>query len=404
MKKTLTAVLLLISWNMVACQSDSDTLNPAPVNYGVESNSAEGVKIEINPRVDVLFVIDNSGSMKPHIANLTQNINRFVEGIGKNNLLDFHIGVTTVWDSRRYGHYDVEQNKVTGAGIVPAIGRDKKPLFEPIGHLRSLKAPAGKEASLSKQAGNFVAKGDDFVEILRETLNVGIAEYHSKTDEKHDAMGPEYEEVFSPVIAALTEPVANAWNKGFLRPGRESHLVIVYITDANDASDISASHMHQFLADLKGRDNFSLFAIVNPSNQRLNCPRDPAGPPLKIEELMNRTRGKILNICGDYGTQLLQIGKMIQDRTLGEIRISLKDKSGQDRLPVVDKIQVNYGREVIPVSQYEGWTYDGETKEIVIRGAAKWPHQPGASININFEPVDPTRASSHRIEDTVKRK
>ena len=171
----------------------------------------------------------------------------------------------------------------------------------------------------------------------------------------------------------------------------DSHLVVVFVTDANDASNISADQMFRFLQNLKGPNNFTVFGVINPSRQRLNCARDPSGPPLKIESLIEKTGGRSLNMCSDYAPQLVEIGKMIQDRTLREIRYRPKTQ------PVVDSIQISYGTQVIPFDQWAGWTYDGATKSIIIRGAAQWPAQPGAKIAIDFESVDPTRPSSQCI-------
>lgn len=395
-------VLSLATFALVACQGESNQLAPAPVDYGQTKRSTDGVKIDINAQVDILFVIDDSGSMKAHQATLAKNIDRFVDGFGKNSIIDFHIGVMSIWDSQRYGDYDVESNKVVREGIVPALGLDGKPQFDPIGHLRPLKVPVGQENLLKGQAGNFVAKGENFVEILRETLKIGVRDYQKQTSYKSKkvdgndvqevvklASGPEYEEVFTPVIAGLRPPISTTWNKGFFR--ENAHLVVVFVTDANDASQLTASSLFRFLTDLKGHENFTVFGVINPTDQRLTCARDPSGPPRKIEDLIRLTNGRILNMCANYANDLVEIGKMIQDRTLKEIRFK------PETLPVVDSIKVTYGTEVIQPGLWSGWSYDAGDKEIIIRGASKWPHQAGASIQITFEPVDPSRASSHCI-------
>ncbi len=389
-------------FTLIGCQGESEQLAPAPVDYGTAQRQTDGVKKDINPQVDILFVIDDSGSMKAHQAMLAKNIDRFVEGFGKNSLIDFHIGVMSIWDSQRYGEYDLEANKVVREGLVPAIGMDGKPQFDPIGHLRPIKVPAGQEASLKGQAGNYVSKGESFVEILRETLKIGVRDYQKQTTFKKEkvdgkdvekvaklASGPEYEEVFTPVLAGLRTPVLETWNKGFLR--ENAHLVIVFVTDANDASQVTASQLYRFLLNLKGQDNFTVFGVINPTDQRLNCARDPSGPPRKIEDLIRLTNGRVLNMCSNYANDLVEIGKMIQDRTLREIRVKLES------LPVVESIHLTYGSDTIQPGQWTGWTYDGETKTIIIRGAAKWSYQPGAKIQLQFEPVDPSRASSHCI-------
>lgn len=370
----------------LACQSETNALKPGPVAIESEEVLSDGVEVDINPMVDILFVIDDSGSMRAHQANLAKNINQFVDGFAKSSLIDFHIGVLSIWDSRRYGRYDIDENKVIQAGDVPAIGRDGKRLFDPIGELKELKAPVGLEAALKSQPKQYVTRGDNYVDILRETLKIGVREYNKVTTDKVDASGPEYEEVFTPVLAALRNPIADTKNKGFLR--KNAHLVVIFVTDANDASVVGADQMNDFFIKLKDRGNFTVFGVINPTSQRLNCARDPSGPPGKIEDLISLTNGRVLNMCADYGPQLAEIGRMVQDRTLHEVRKPV-------RLTSADKIHVRYGDEDVPASQTNGWTYDARTKTVILRGISDWDHKPGAKIRIRVERVDPTRGSSH---------
>src|SRR3954469_18675110 len=65
----------------------------------------ENISDNYDPLVDILFVIDNSGSMGSHQANLAQNIGLFIDQIKKNVNLNFHIGVisTDMSDSYQRG-------------------------------------------------------------------------------------------------------------------------------------------------------------------------------------------------------------------------------------------------------------------------------------------------------------
>lgn len=388
MRSITKLILLSTMWALAACQTESGDLGPGKIDYGTAKVESDGVKKDITAEVDILFVVDDSGSMRAHQATLAKNIDRFVDAFAKKSIVDFHIGVLSVYDSRRYGTYDIDMNKVLAQGKVPFKNRDGVQQYDQIGHLRPLKAPAGSETLLqSQKAGNFIQNGPGFVEILKESLKIGVRDYVANATDTVDASGPEYEESFSPVVAALRDPVLSGWNKGFLR--EKAHLVIVFVTDANDASVITASQLHRFLMNLKkGRDNFSVFGVVNPINQTLKCARDPSGHPGKVEDLINMANGRVLNMCANYANELAEIGRIVRDRTLRELRIPLS------RLPVVDSIQVTYGSTVIPSHQTNGWTYDGETKSVVIRGAAEWTAEPGAKINVTFEPVDPSRRSS----------
>lgn len=375
------------SFSQVGCQNESRPLTPAPVEYGEQTGSAKPVEIRINPQVDIIFVIDDSGSMREHQANLARNIDHFVEGFAKNSIIDPHIGVMTVWDSDRYGFLDIESEKMLRYGVVPEFNRHGERSYFPLGELRPLKGPS---EALKAQPSNYIIKAPDFIEVLRESLKVGVSEFERKTGPQKDAKGPELEEVFTPLMAALLPGRINGANKGFLR--KNSHLVVVFVTDANDASIISADQMYQFLQELKGRNNFSIFGVLSPSAPKANCRQDNSGPPLKIEKLIYRSGGTVLNMCSNYAAKLAEMGQMVQDRTVGEIQIPLK------RIPVLESIELTYGSSKIPQSNTEGWSYDGENvPRIIIRGAAKWTYEKDAKILLKYEPVNPARPTSHCI-------
>jgi hypothetical protein len=387
--KYLNGLCALLIFAAIGCQSQTESLDPKPPETEEMQTTTDGVKIDINPMVDIVFVIDNSGSMRSHQARLASNIDRFVEAFGKKSIIDFHIGVLEIWDSVRYGQYDVDLNKVKRPGVVPEINRNGQRSFAQIGALLPLKAPVGQESLLKDQMKNYVIRGEGYVEVLRETLKIGVAEFERKSSPTKDASGPEYEELFTPVMAALRPPVSTTLNKGFFRP--KAHLVVIMVTDANEPGLITANEMHRFLINQKGAGNFTVIGVINPSDQKLACERDPAGPPVRIEALINLTGGRILNLCSDYGSQLAEVGQLIQDRTIGEIRIKL------DRLPILDSISVTYGSTEVPFSQNNGWTYDNESKYVIIRGAAKWAHQPGAKIALRYEAANPKLKSSRCI-------
>lgn len=56
----------------------------------------------VKPMLDLLFVIDDSNSMEPHQNNLAAAMKSFTDELSKLNLLDYRIGVTSIYDSKRY--------------------------------------------------------------------------------------------------------------------------------------------------------------------------------------------------------------------------------------------------------------------------------------------------------------
>ncbi len=411
MTSNLITKLIVIGavWALTGCESKSSDLGQGKIEYGVRSAQADPLKIDVNANVDILFVIDDSGSMKSHQTKFVQNINEFVKEFAKNSVIDFHIGVTTNWDSIRYGEYDAESNQVVTRTIVPFKDRNGVQQYEEVGHLRPLKAPKGLAedvalAALKAQPANYIVNGPNFMDILKDALDVGIREFQRASTDKVDAKGPENEEFFSPIAAAIRSPVADGPNKGFLRPGDESFLVVVIVTDATDASSISVGQLNGYLKSVKGKGNYSVFGVLNlNAKASKDCTFDPAmnRPLLKdpvtglradsIMELVSITGGKALHMCSNYAKELSEIGALVRDRTLKEIIVPVPAGALLDSNTVV----VKYGKDTVPYGQINGWSWNVGSKSIVIRGAANWEAQKDAKISVAFEPVDPSRRSSH---------
>lgn len=184
-----------------------------------------GFDSSYNPKVDILFVIDNSVSMKQVQTNVARNIDQFVNQFGQNESIDFQIGVTTNWD-----HYTekFQQAHPDGAGALrPIPNLDRR----------------------------FFKKGDEnLVQKLSQALKVGILYLEQG--------GPEHEAFLSPVIGALEKTGRGAVNEGFIRS--DAHLVVILVTDADDMTPtLSPSEAAEKLIELKGsREKVSVFGVL----------------------------------------------------------------------------------------------------------------------------------------------
>ena len=70
------------------------------VEYDAAQEDMEGIQIEVNKDVDILFVIDNSGSMGEEQANLSENFGRFVGVLEADDVkANYRLGITTTDDS-----------------------------------------------------------------------------------------------------------------------------------------------------------------------------------------------------------------------------------------------------------------------------------------------------------------
>ncbi len=358
-------------------------------------------QFDFNPQVDILFVMDNSDSMKSAQENLKSNIDRFTAGITKNKMIDYHIGVVATWDSTE------------------RFAKMKKDSFN-VGDLRYVKDSSGK--AVNKR---FYTKADGGKNSLAVTIAIGVTPYAEG--------GPEIEEFFSPVAAAIEKTGRGDVNEGFFRDNAQ--LVVVIMTDADDStSRISPEQMAKTLIDFKGgkEEKVSVYGVlVRPSDPdqfkdwdlRIHPKYHPEcfditqkgaknngkctgfGPD-RLDQLIvaananagtpEQIRSKyIMSILSkSYGTDLAKMGDDITVKTLEkEIFLSQRPRLTQDGQLMV---RVRYGTDkelaagrgqIIPQKQDGGWLYDPENNSVRLSGKINYNYQDGARFAVDLIPL-----------------
>lgn len=354
----------------------------APPDVYVQSNQSASVdaKAAFKPKVDILFVIDNSDSMVKHQENLKQNINRFVEAFEANKRIDFQIGVTSVWDSRSY-------TPPTEQFPNP---RYVKPKFE-LGQL----FPLGGGAP-NRELGNFVTRIPNYTSILGNTLKIGVVPYKEG--------GPEFEELFSPVAAAI-----DGRNPGFVRP--DAHLAVIMISDADDVSSIAPSKLKQILSQSKQGDSsmYSTYAVLSLSN---SCAKDPGNrkdPNARVLNLLSITNGRnyqknhAFDLCAsNYGSKLAEAGRMIAKQAADKpAKIQLEEipedgtlKATINGTVVYDDARRGDGSNKC---KYDSFYYALTCPSTIMEG------QPvDAQIDVSYTAVDPSRIGTPRTKSSLE--
>lgn len=317
---------------VMGCNNASPKLVGEPPR---ETRKTEGSELQtFNPTVDILFVIDDSGSMYSHQRNLQANADLFAAGLQANKFVDYHIGVISTTD-------DYNSWSRSGGGI----------LF-------------GNQRYIDRNTLNGIKE-------LKDNIMIGTN-------------GSGWEMVFDPLKKALTDPVASRENAGFYRPS--AYLAIVLITDAEDQSRrMNAQDTVQFLNDLKKGDSQKIltYGVIIPSNDATGCARDEAGVrPLRLEEFFKLTKGSFYGLCDiDYGAKLGRIGSDLVERVGRRVLL--------DRRPIIDTVVVNYGSQVILPNPETGWSYDATDNAIVLGRGIHWTDQPvGTMVEVFFKPVN----------------
>ncbi|MCP4504501.1 MAG: VWA domain-containing protein [Deltaproteobacteria bacterium] len=188
--------------------------------------------------VDMLFVVDNSGSMQEEQLALGASFDRFIEGFLELDT-DFHIGVT-------------DMDYVGTAGAL---------LGDPL----------------------FLTQGtEDLIFAFRRNVNVGTN-------------GSGTEKGLEAARQALGVAKTEGANRGFLREG--ASLAIVFLSDENDQSTADIDTYYDFFLGLKHGDTRRLLlsAIVGPSPN--GCGTAETGS--RYHELVQKADGISTSICDD---------------------------------------------------------------------------------------------------------
>ncbi len=233
---------------------------------------------EDRPQVDLLWVIDNSGSLSEEQANIAANLDSFLD-FAISQQIDFQIGVTTTG--------------VTSGGGCPggADGNEDGRLFPVDGSHPRILTPSTP----------------DLAEHWAHNTSVGTCHF--------DEQGLEaaYRALTSPVIDSADDPrhpEPNDGNLGFLR--RDAHLSMIFVSDEEDASDQTTNFYFAAFQQLKGARNdhlLSIHAIVGDPNTGCNGAGGNASAGDRYFDMVSRTNGVFQSICqADWAQALEDIG------------------------------------------------------------------------------------------------
>jgi hypothetical protein len=250
-------------------------------------------------KLDILFVVDTSDSMDSDQDNLSNNIDKFVDVFVRNKRIDFQVGVVTTWDSITFGN---SRRRYANGELVRVGNRDDKRF---VGNKDVIyndpKVPAARnQARLNRD--------------LKRHIKVGTA----RLNQANPAVsGPNHEEIFSPILEALSPEMLKGPNAGFLR--ENSYLAIVIITDTEDLTPLDSA-VAQLLAgvesqrrtlDREARGTKGVYAVFQEAllSQGRKAQGDPESRPDDLflsaadvsRELAKRFPDRAITILGALG-------------------------------------------------------------------------------------------------------
>lgn len=370
MRRTVKTLSLMFATVLLqACGSDSSS-------YSILS-SAESFKQNaevIQTKIDILWVIDNSGSMATSQQNLVQNFDSFISNFVTKSY-DFRMGVTTT-DSfiarpeYSYIYNDSWNSYYQRNRYYFGLDQDLKAM------LRS--GVPGKTESGFKIITNSTP---DIIGSFKINAVQGIEGYG---DER--------------ALQSLRTTLESAHNADFRRP--DAFLAIIIVSDEEDFSHDGTSlienrnyaglHTPQSYVDFldaytgtSGAQRQYSVSTISINDQAcldsLNIDSNVRKIGTRIGQVAQLTGGTIGNLCGDFANEL----KLIQDKILNSVtQFYLK------REPIPETIRVIVNNQLVPRADQnggEGWTYKADSMSIVFSEQFMPPQN--AEISVSFDPV-----------------
>jgi hypothetical protein len=315
----------------------------------------------INNKIDMLWMVDNSGSMGPLQNNMTSNFHSFINTFITKGY-DFHL----------------------------AVGSSDQYL--------SLPAPFNNTPAYAKFFdGGF--DGSPATGIFQITQNTGTQAYIESTFVHNATLGSNGsgdEREFSSMKQALNY----SGNSGFLRS--DSFLAVIILSDEDDFSDETRcegcltdhwyadpnldtvasyeTYLDTLTTSTAAFRRYSVNAITVADSICLAIHQAVSGSSIigqRYIQMVNDTNGVIGSVCDpSYATALALITAHI---------LELGTQFFLNNTPVVSSIVVIVNGVVVPNNAANGWTYNATANSIMFHGSAV-PAQ-NSTIEVDFDPA-----------------
>ncbi len=272
--------------------------------------------------VDVLWVVDNSGSMSGELDNLANQFDYFINGFVTLGL-DYHIGVVTT------------------------------------------------DMSNPLQSGNLMGP----VKVITPAGDP-LVDFAAAIDQGSSGSGDE--RGMDAAQAALTDPLLSGGNAGFIRPG--ASLSVILVTDEEDGSNINGNDFGNWLEAYKGDPALTTFsAIAGPTSGFFPCFAIFSGisaePAPRIGAAIQRTGGIHASICNMNMTDILTSLSVLSSGMQTSFALSYEPSDPFSVVVTVDGV-------VVPYSAVNGFTFDPVTHVVTFHGM--WIPSPNAVIEVTY--------------------
>lgn len=326
---------------------------------------------DLNNKLDILWMVDSSGSMAEEQQNLSDNFEAFItDFVTKGYDYNIAIGATDAW------RYEYNPGNVNFQNYVKFRDGD-------------IYLGGSGERSGIFMINNLL--GADVIPTFKTNIKVGT-------------IGSGDERAFDSIRQILEQTKDGGLNNAFNFRRNDAFLAVIIISDEEDFSrdnpDIDGcsgiptpevcqdqnlrpvteyiSYLDGFTSSTSADRKYSVNAIGIFDEDCMDAnPSSSGHMGLRYAEIASLTNGVTGSICDtNFSENLNQIQSRIAE---------LSTQFRLDRIPVVSSIVVKINGVVIPQDSTNGWTYRAVNNSIVFHGTAI-PAQ-GSAIQITFDPT-----------------
>jgi hypothetical protein len=323
-------------------------------------------KATYTPRkLDVLFIVDNSGSMSTSQQNLVDNFSSFIDRFISKGY-DFRIAVATT-EAYIYPQFVLPYQTTGGS---PCINRCEES--------RARFRTSTNNVTIIDHANYDLTQASERARLKNDFSLNAVVGTTGSGDERS--------------LSSFQEALAYQPNQNFHRS--DAFLSVVVISDEEDFSQSGytwnesyfnplltpvnsyKSFLETFTGGQAGQD-FSVSSITvmdDACRILLNNGQKIAN---RVMALADATGGTKNSICAPFDTSLDNISTSIESQAVAEFILP--------KTPVVSSIRLIVDTTIVPQSDTNGWSYNPLTKAVRINGATYKPGN-GSQIKLNYDP------------------
>jgi hypothetical protein len=308
--------------------------------------------------VDVLFVIDDSGSMCSSQDNLIANFDSFIQHANVWNN-DYHIGIISVM--------------VTDENVIGKLNRGKPISTRYI-------TPSSQAPQLFKSLADLGCDGgsdqqEAGLEAAQVALTAPLTTDTKKPCNKDSDCTNDPNLCADPAKCPYScyEGTCGGWNKGFLRD--DASLEVIFLADEDDQSSSSLAFYTDFLKNIKGFYNVNMMHAHSIVWQNADCP-EPDSSQSEGDRYMKLAQdcgGKVGCICDSSFAQIMD--------QIGATAFVLKVQFFLTRLADPPTVTVKVDGKTCA----SGWKYDSNSNSVIFSESGGCMPQPGQKIEIHYK-------------------